>query len=474
MSTDPSLSREGALAKNTAILALGTFLPKLASLVVLPILTGCLTAEEYGSYDLVTILVSLFLPALTLQIQTASFRYLIGVRDDESQIREIISSTYAFVSVISIVGLTVYFLLMPSGTVLDRVLICLYYLMDIWYNCLLQCARGLGENGKYALSSISYSVAQLVLTVVFVWMLGWGLTGCLIMLVASTATSFSYLAYRMSLASHLSVKQVSGARIKELLAYSWPMVPNSMSMWAMRSISRVIITVFMGAAANAVFAVAYKIPHMVTLAQSTFTMAWQENASISADDKDSDEYYSSMFNEIYKFMFGITAMLLAFTPVLFAILVRGDYEESYTHIPILFIAVFFQSITAFLGGIYVARMKTLSVGITTVTCAVVSSLITWFGVPVYGLFAASYAMAISYFLLAAYRMIDVRRFALMHYQLGLQLLLLLVLVGMAFVTAQRNIVLDVANMVASIALFLFFNHRLLKALAGKLVGMVRR
>ena len=79
------MSRESALAKNTAILAIGVFLPKVASIIILPILTGYLTMEEYGTYDLITVLVSMLLPAVTLQIQTAAFRYLIDVRDDVEQ-----------------------------------------------------------------------------------------------------------------------------------------------------------------------------------------------------------------------------------------------------------------------------------------------------------------------------------------------------------------------------------------------------
>ena len=71
------MSREGSLVKNTLVLSIGTVFPKLASFVVLPILTGCLTKSEYGTYDLITVLCSLFLPAVTLQIQTAAFRVLI-------------------------------------------------------------------------------------------------------------------------------------------------------------------------------------------------------------------------------------------------------------------------------------------------------------------------------------------------------------------------------------------------------------
>ena len=67
------MSREGKLAKNTLILSIGTFLPKLASIITLPILTGCLTRSEMGTYDVILILESLFLPTATFQILAVMF-----------------------------------------------------------------------------------------------------------------------------------------------------------------------------------------------------------------------------------------------------------------------------------------------------------------------------------------------------------------------------------------------------------------
>ena len=75
------MSREKSLIKNTIVLSIGTVIPKFASFIVLPILTGYLTKTEYGTYDLITVLCSLFLPAVTLQIQTAAFRFLIEKKD---------------------------------------------------------------------------------------------------------------------------------------------------------------------------------------------------------------------------------------------------------------------------------------------------------------------------------------------------------------------------------------------------------
>lgn len=76
------MGRKGNLVKNMAILSLGTVVPKIASFITLPIITACLTKTEYGTYDLITVLVSLVLPVVTLQMQGAAFRFLISTRGD--------------------------------------------------------------------------------------------------------------------------------------------------------------------------------------------------------------------------------------------------------------------------------------------------------------------------------------------------------------------------------------------------------
>ena len=50
------MSREKALVKNSIIISIGTFLPKLVSLITLPIVTAGLTKAEYCTYDLITIM----------------------------------------------------------------------------------------------------------------------------------------------------------------------------------------------------------------------------------------------------------------------------------------------------------------------------------------------------------------------------------------------------------------------------------
>ena len=69
-----------------------------------------------------------------------------------------------------------------------------------------------------------------------------------------------------------------------MLGYSWPMIPNALAMWVMNLSDRLIITAVMGVEANAVYAVANKIPNLFTTLQGTYIFAWQENASLSVGD----------------------------------------------------------------------------------------------------------------------------------------------------------------------------------------------
>lgn len=471
------MSRESKLAKNTIILSIGTFLPKVASFITLPILTAYLTQEEFGVYDLITVLVSLILPATTLQIQTAAFRYLIDVRHDEKKKEKIITNIFAFIIPVSILTLVVLYFCLQRVLSSLRVLICIYLFFDMIYNAAGQAVRGLAQNFDYSISAIISAVGKMVFAIICVWHLGMGLTGATIALCVSDLLAAFYLLLKARLYRYIDIKLIEWAEIKELIKYSWPMVPNSMSMWVMRVSDRFVVTLFMGAAANAVYSVANKIPSLLTLAQSTFTMAWQENASIVSKDSDVDAYYSSMFKTMYNLMAGFLGLLIAATPILFSVLIRGDYEDAYYQMPILFLAMFFYSMTSYLGGIYVAYKDTKSVGVTTVAAAVCNLVVDVSLIKFIGLYAASGSSLISYLLLFIYRLLDIQKIVKVKYKWSHLLPVFCVLVIECALCFQRNVVLDCINLIFSILFFFLLNKNFVTGVlkqGKKLLNNVKR
>ena len=210
------MSREGKLVKNTMILGLGSFFPRLTAFITLPILTGYLTKAEYGTYDLITVLVSLILPAATLQIQSAAFRFLIDERGNEERKKSIISNIFAFIVPTSLLVLCVLYLFLP-GDMMIRILICAYFFADILVNASRQVARGLHMNLRYSISAIISATGKMVFAVIFVLYMKMGLMGAVLALMLSDLLSFIYMAAALNLPHYIDLRLVNKKDLKALL-----------------------------------------------------------------------------------------------------------------------------------------------------------------------------------------------------------------------------------------------------------------
>jgi len=423
------MSRKSNLAKSTLILSIGTFLPKLAGFITLPILTGYLTKEEYGTYDLITILVSLLLPQLTLQIKSAAFRFLLDVRENFEKQKEIVSNIFAVTLPISIIALFVLFFFLPGNAII-RFFICFYYLSDILANTIRQISRGIGKTMPYSVSAVISAVIKMVFAVILVHSFKMGLLGAVIALGMGAFISMVYIAVHIRLPKFICLKYINKKQIKEMIAYSWPVVPNEMSLWVMSVSDRVVITSVLGITKNAILAAATKIPSLINLAQSALVLAWQENASVTANDKDSSKYYSDMFRVMICLQAGVYSMVVAAAPVLFDLLIKGDYGEAYFQIPFLCLGIFFSGLATFLGGIYVGYKKTKSIGITSIGAAVINIVVDIALVYFIGLYAASISTLVSYIALFAFRAINVQKFVEVKFDAKLFVILISIMAGL--------------------------------------------
>ena len=468
------MSREGELVKNTAVLSLGKLLPRLTTFVTLPILTAYLTKAEYGTYDLITTLVMLVIPIATLQIQSAAFRFLIDCRGDKERSSEIISDIFLYSLPISFAAsIIIQFFFASYGTGI-RVMIAAYFFFDTMNATLGQIARGLGHNKKFSIGAILVSVFYMFAVVGFVYLFRGGLFGLLLALTAGQVVGTVYLAVSNRIWNYISYGMISKKKMKELLAYSWPMVPNNLSTWVLRLSDRLVITGFLGVEANAVYSVANRIPSILNIAQGILVMAWQENASIAVNDEDAGEYYSKMFDRILAAAFGLTALLIAATPILFKLLIRGDYDEAYYQMPVLILAMFFGVLSAFVGGIYVAHKRTANVGLSTVVAAIINLTIDLCFVNIIGIWAGSLSTLAAYAVLYIYRIINCQKFQPVKVNIGKQLVMMAVIIVMLVMCFLRKTPLDIVNLVLGVGIFVIFNRDLIRSALKKAKKMLRR
>lgn len=464
------MSREETLFRNTIFLAVGTVVSKLASLITLPLLTGYLTAEEYGSYDLILTLVSLVLPAATLQIQTAAFRFLVEKRKHREEKKGVITNIYVFSVPISILVLVILYLIIPISSIFSKGVICAYFLVDMLLGTTRQISRGLSKNLDYSISSIVSSIGHIIFSFLLVVFLKQGLLGAVMSLMIADFSAFIFLLIKSDILSYIDISTINKDMIIVMLTYSWPMVPNSLGLWVMRLSDRLIVTLTLGVTANAVYAVANKIPNLLSAAQWTFTMAWQESASLASGDEDASTYYSSMFKTMYNFYVGCLAMLIGITPLLFNVLIKGDYSDAYYQMPILFFGVFFNCLTAYLGGIYVAFKKTKSVGITTIVAAICNLVIDLLCINWLGIYAASISTLVSYLLLFMFRIVDVQKIIRIKIDYVQVMGLLALLVIQSIFCYLQTLVFNIFILILGVELMLILNKDILKKLFIKMIS----
>ena len=466
------MDREKELVKNTFLLSLGRFLPKLVQIITLPILTAGLTKSEYGTHDLIATLVMLLLPFATLQIHSAAFRFLLDCRNDTERSSEIITNILVVVIPVSFVVSLGIFLLFPGFRAPFKIVLALHFFLESIETTIAQIARGLGNNKAYSIGAIALAWVNGAGIVLALKMLNKGLTGVIVSVAFSYFIALIYFCVTLKIWNFIKLSLVSLKKIGELMSYSWPMIPDELSNGALKLSDRLVITTYLGLEANAVYGVANKIPNILAMTQIVIVNAWQENASIAVNDSDSSEYYFKIFDLVFCLMIGFTALLLGLMRIIFRILIRGDYADAYIQMPILILAMFFYCMSGFQVGIYVAHKKTKSVGMTTMTAAAINLIIDFLLVNHIGITAGSISTLVAYVALYFFRAIDLRKFQPIRYNFKKQGILFALITAMFVISFLNNFYLNCINIVAGIIIFSVLNKSLIKGIVTKGLSII--
>ena len=330
-----------------------------------------------------------------------------------------------------------------------------------------QIIRGMGMNKEYSIASCILSFVNMCGIIVCVYFGKKGLPGALFSMVIAQTVSTLYMLIKGSVCQFVDRTSLSTNKIKELLAYSWPMVPNNLSGWVLSLSDRLVISTFLGLESNAIYAIANKIPSILSVGQAVLVMAWQENASIAVSDKDADEYFSRMLSRTFRLMIGFTAILIAAIPFIFKLLIKGDYFEAYYQMPILILSMFFYVMSSFYGGIYIAHKRTVKVGITTIIAAAINFLIDILFVNRIGIWAGSISTLVAYVFLYFYRLVDSQKFQNIQFNLLKQIGMIVLIILMLILCFQNNKILNTVNIVIGIVIAIMFNLDIVRVLLYK-------
>lgn len=439
------MSKEKQLLKNTAIVSIGKIATQLITFFLLPVYTAVLTTEEYGIVDLLNTLVCLILPIVTLQIEQGLFRYLVDSRDNKNKQKDIITTILKFVISQLLIYIVVF--LIASIWIKNEYK---YYLAgnviaSMLTAILLQLCRGLGDNKKYAFGSFLVGLCTVSLNMLFIVVFKWGARGMLGATILANVIAIIYLFFSKKVYKYIDFKRHNKGLLKEIVKYSFPLVPNMISWWIVDASDRSLITWILGVGQNGIYSAANKFASVFMSLYNIFNITWTESAAININLPEKDEFFSKIFDVTLRFFGALAIGIIAVLSLAFGLLINEQFGEAYNQVPILMVGGVFNVLVIFVGSIYVAKKITKEIAKTSIIAAIINVIINISLIKYMGLYAASLSTLIAYLTMFVYRFIDSRKYVKLKVNKGLVLSLLIMLAGSVFAYYSGNNIIKIID-----------------------------
>ena len=395
------------LIRNTGLIALGNLGTRIVSFLLLPLYTSLLSPSEYGMIDYIVSISIFCVPFVSALMDESMFRFLIDCKTDAQQ-REVISLAAAAVGVGSVAFLALGIPVMRLLRFSYAPLLCMYILASVLMVMTGALLRGIGRTDHYAVFNFATGALNIALNVMFVAVLRWGVAGMLSACVVSQALLSALALMRIRIWKFVSFRGLDGAKLREMLRYSAPLIPNKIS-WSIINLSdRVMLKNMVGASASGLYAVSYKFPNMMDMVYGFFYQAWKESSARARDGEDEAGFYNYIYRSVRRLMFSLVLGMTAFLPMVYGALVAPAFHESMRYVPVLLYATYFSNMSGFYGGIFTAYMNTKVMGVTTVAAALINLAVNFAAIHRFGIWAAAASTLIANVAVYLYRRVKLK------------------------------------------------------------------
>ena len=454
------MNRKKDLVKNTLIISIGKFSTKIVSFLLLPLYTAILLPAEKGQVDLLNRISLFLIPLITLQMDEALFRFLIDTKKD-SEKQNIFSQLTIFAIISSCIWSILIFVF---GNILHYQYtnwLIFYCLASFLFTIVNGFLRGEGNFKMYSILSFINSFINISLNVIFLAVLKTGLEGMFLSyIIASISTGIYGLIYLK--AFKLISLKLDKIKMKEMIRYSLPLVPSSISWSIITLTDSLMITTNLGSSMNGIYSTSSTFPTIMNTCFGFFNTSWRESASRAVNSTDKNDFCSSVYLSVRRFLMGISLLIISILPFVFHILVNQKYNESYIYIPLMVVSVYMSSLASFSSGIFSAYKDTKILAPTTFVAAMINLVFNFIFINKIGLFAPILGTLTSYIVINIYRNYKLRKYIVLPYDKYLPINIILLLFT-SMIYYSDSIYLYILGFLVSISYAYYINKPLVKS-----------
>lgn len=456
------------LFKNTFIIAIGKFSTQILSYLLLPLYTSILSTSEYGVYDLLVTICIFVIPLITIMMEESMFRFLID-EETETGKKKVMSTAclYALVSTTIWCGLG-YFILFLIGYEYTAVFI-LYMISSIFMKLTNGISRGLSKIKIYSLSNVVLSILTIGLNILLIAVYRWGVYGLLCATIIANLVTCVFVLLKLKVYKYIHPDYYDRKKLKLMLKYSFPLVPNNISWYIINISDRIIVSSFLGSSVNGIYAMANKFPNIMNNFSSFFFTAFKENVAVAVKKDSYEKYYNEIYVIVHNAFIAISLLIISVLPFIFKIFIKNDYVAAFEYIPLLVIALYYGNMAGFYGTLFTAFKESKIIGKSTIWGAIINLVVHLGLIYFIGIYAAIVSTLVSNYVVAIYRKAKLKDYVklkpLENYYLAI--FMLAIVTGLYFC---KNFYLNIVSLFITTTYVLIVNKDLIRDIKKMIFG----
>lgn len=384
------------LIKNILLFFIADFIPKIISFLLLPLYTSSLTTYEYGVSDLLSNIVSLVTPILTLQIQDSIIRFAL----DKDYRKNDVYST-GVILIIGGSGVLGSFLLLYSALFGHNYpsyyywFIFLSFLVNAFNGISTYFCRGIDKVRVITQSSLLNSLTVLITSVLFLKVFNLGLLGYLASYLLGYYTATIFILAKAHLFHFVNIR-IDLCTAKKMIAFSVPLIVSALSWWINNASDRYILTIFRSVDEVGIYSVASKIPTILSTCGLVISKAYSISAIKEFDYYDRDGFIGNSYSLISAGMSIACSILIIFNPFLSRILYSNDFYVAWHYVPFLLLSVLINQIALTCQNILFATNSTKIISSSALIGAGINTILNFAFIPKFGAYGAAIATVIGF------------------------------------------------------------------------------
>ena len=395
------------LGKNSLFIMMGTFGSKFISFLMLPLYTKWLSVGDFGLTDLLTIYSTLLVSIFSLSLSESIFVFPANQSKIE-QSKYFTSGLYAIlfmaivVLILSLISRIFFTKYNINNTFTDNLLLiyCMYFATSVQSYLQMFC-KGINKMKTFCFAGIIFTGLTALFS--FLFIPKFGVKGFVGSNVLANICSSVFTIFYEKLYSYFSIKYNNKSSLREMLAYSIPLIPNTIMWWILSAINRPIINYQLGLEAIGLFAVANKISSILTSVTQIFNSSWQVSVLQEYGKEGFPTFFNKVGNSYISILILLSSSMAIFSQVIMKIVADEKFFNAWKYLPIISIAVIFNGLASHAGTLFSATKKSKYFLFSSATGAIGSIIFNVLLIPYCGLYGAAISFTLSQVAIGLYR-----------------------------------------------------------------------